>query len=158
MKIYVIVIAVLAAMPSASNAHGGGLNAEGCHNDNQSDGYHCHRASAAPRATSAPAAAPRSSLSTLSTYYPNCAAARAAGAAPVRRGEIRGMGPIWIAMAIAEQGTGLTQYPELEEVKKPRRSGAYLLKGKGGWVKVGQVDCLYHLIARINYEVGLDRL
>ena len=29
-------------------AHGGGLNAEGCHHDRKTGGYHCHRAQAIP--------------------------------------------------------------------------------------------------------------
>ena len=29
-----------------ANAHGGGLNAEGCHNNHKTGDYHCHRAPA----------------------------------------------------------------------------------------------------------------
>lgn len=29
-------------------AHGGGLNAEGCHNNRKTGGYHCHRSSSKP--------------------------------------------------------------------------------------------------------------
>lgn len=65
-----------------ANATPGGLNAQGCHTDRKGGtGYHCHRSqgtSAAPRAA-------RSSGG--SVYYANCAAARAAGAAPVMRGD-----------------------------------------------------------------------
>lgn len=32
------------ASASIALAHGGGLNAEGCHNDRKNGGYHCHRA------------------------------------------------------------------------------------------------------------------
>jgi hypothetical protein len=64
-------------------AHPGGLNAEGCHNNRKTGDYHCHRSSAAPvRLTSSPSPQARPSGA-----YPNCAAARAAGAAPVRRGQ-----------------------------------------------------------------------
>lgn len=39
-------------------AHGGGLNAEGCHNERKTGGYHCHRAPAvAPSAPKQLAAA-----------------------------------------------------------------------------------------------------
>ena len=31
----------------AAQAHGGGLNAEGCHNNHKTGDYHCHRAPAA---------------------------------------------------------------------------------------------------------------
>ena len=59
-------------------AHGGGLAADGCHNDRKNGGRHCHRGNPSSLVTQ-----------TLGgqTYYPNCAAARAAGAAPVRRGQ-----------------------------------------------------------------------
>ncbi|WP_406239578.1 excalibur calcium-binding domain-containing protein [Nocardia sp. NBC_01009] len=43
---------------------------------------------AAPAPVAPPAAAPApTTLASPSVYYPNCAAARAAGAAPLRRGE-----------------------------------------------------------------------
>ncbi len=66
-----------------AQAHGGGLNAEGCHANRKTGDYHCHRGGGAP------AARPRAqSLSSRSgAYYPNCAAARAAGVAPLRLGE-----------------------------------------------------------------------
>lgn len=35
------VIALCIAMNAS--AHGGGLNAQGCHNDRKRGGYHCHR-------------------------------------------------------------------------------------------------------------------
>lgn len=64
--------------PALAAAHPGGLAADGCHNDRKNGGRHCHRANAQP-------AKPRSQPS--GTYYANCAAARAAGAAPVHRGD-----------------------------------------------------------------------
>lgn len=63
----------LLAISTASFAHPGGLNSEGCHNNRRTGGYHCHRARPAPVSNGA--------------YYRNCAAARAAGAAPVMRGQ-----------------------------------------------------------------------
>jgi len=70
-------------------AHGGGLNAEGCHNDRKNGGFHCHRGKAAAAARSKSQAA----FSTDSGgAFRNCTAARAAGAAPVRRGD-PGYGP-----------------------------------------------------------------
>jgi hypothetical protein len=84
-----------------AGAHGGGLNAEGCHHDRKRGGYHCHRGPAAGAAPLMPDAAqrPRRSQSAQglapsalaagsgAAYYRNCSAARAAGAAPVRRGD-----------------------------------------------------------------------
>lgn len=62
-------------------AHGGRTAADGCHNDRKNGGRHCHGGNAAAERSAQPKA----------DYYPNCAAARAAGAAPVRRGQ-RGYG------------------------------------------------------------------
>ena len=68
------------AFPAPSIAHGGGLDASGCHNDRKRGGYHCHgKASAPPK--------PQRASGGGSVYYANCAAARAAGAAPISRGE-----------------------------------------------------------------------
>lgn len=82
--------AVAVALPAV--AHGGGLNAEGCHTNRKTGDYHCHRSASPPPPASRPAyssslgesqdAAP----STRSSYS-NCTEARAAGAAPVRIGE-----------------------------------------------------------------------
>lgn len=74
-------LVVLGAASSVA-AHGGGLNAEGCHHDRKNGGYHCHRAAAAGVRRSTPSAG-----FTSGRVYPNCAAAHAAGAAPIRRGE-----------------------------------------------------------------------
>ncbi|WP_336978036.1 excalibur calcium-binding domain-containing protein [Altererythrobacter fulvus] len=68
--------------PSPAHAHPGGLDASGCHTNRKTGEYHCHRAANRP----APAPSPRRNGS-AGTYYPNCAAARAAGAAPLRRGD-----------------------------------------------------------------------
>lgn len=71
----------LALMPSSEAwAHGGGLAADGCHNDRKNGGRHCHRGDGG-----APPPVPRAYGGGI--YYPNCSAARAAGAAPVRAGQ-----------------------------------------------------------------------
>lgn len=63
-------------------AHPGGLNAQGCHNNRKTGGYHCHRG---------PSASPERALRAVSSddrrEFANCAQARAAGAAPVRAGD-----------------------------------------------------------------------
>lgn len=56
--------------------HPGGLAADGCHYDRRTGIRHCHRGGPPP---------PRGR--TRDGAYLNCSAARAAGAAPVRRGE-----------------------------------------------------------------------
>jgi hypothetical protein len=69
------------SMPPRADAHPGGLNSEGCHNNRKTGGYHCHRGSA-----SRPAAAKSFALSS-GREFANCSQARAAGAAPVRAGD-----------------------------------------------------------------------
>jgi hypothetical protein len=71
----------------AAQAHPGGLNKEGCHNNRKTGDYHCHGARSA---RSNPAAS--SLVPSGASAFRNCAAARAAGAAPIRIGE-PGYGP-----------------------------------------------------------------
>lgn len=78
-------------------AHPGGLNREGCHNDRKNGGYHCHRApsgggSAPARSSYAPATPAARASGAAGRAFRNCDEARAAGAAPVRRGD-PGYGP-----------------------------------------------------------------
>lgn len=70
-------------LPSPAEAHGGGLNAEGCHNNRKTGDYHCHRPQALPSRLYAQPARARGG----SVEYANCTEARAAGAAPVKRGD-----------------------------------------------------------------------
>ena len=70
----------LPSIPSV--AHPGGLNAEGCHNNRKTGGYHCHRG-----ASSSPSKAMRAVASGGGREFANCSQARAAGAAPVRAGD-----------------------------------------------------------------------
>jgi hypothetical protein len=71
-------------------AHPGGLDAEGCHTNRKTGDRHCHGAASATSSRSArPAAARVSAQGVVPTggAFRNCTAARAAGAAPVRRGD-----------------------------------------------------------------------
>jgi hypothetical protein len=68
----------LAAAPAF--AHPGGLNAEGCHNNRKTGDYHCHRTASSAKRTYG--VTPGSAGA-----FRNCAQARAAGAAPVYRGD-----------------------------------------------------------------------
>ena len=63
------------------SGHPGGLAADGCHNDRKNGGRHCQRGPDAGGSDQ-----PQRSSSGV-VYYPNCTAARNAGAAPVRRGQ-----------------------------------------------------------------------
>lgn len=74
-------IVLIAPIPAFVLAHPGGLAADGCHNDRKNGGRHCHGG-----ATRSPAPAARQQRLSGDVYFPNCAAARAAGAAPVRAG------------------------------------------------------------------------
>ena len=77
-----LLIGGLPSVPVA--AHGGGLNAEGCHNDRKNGGYHCHRGPVA-RLSSGTSKPQRGTGG--GSYFANCDAARAAGAAPVHSGD-----------------------------------------------------------------------
>lgn len=83
MKFTIALLPCLVAVTSVGFAHPGGLNAQGCHNNRKTGDYHCHRAGAESQL---PRRAPSSQEGSGSTYFANCASARAAGAAPLRRG------------------------------------------------------------------------
>lgn len=80
-------------------AHGGGLNADGCHTNRKTGEYHCHGAGGGggskkkakgKRGGKKKKGGGRSSFYSGgggSTHYANCDAARSAGAAPVRSGD-----------------------------------------------------------------------
>ena len=94
-----ITIAMLALLcASDASAHGGGLNAEGCHTNRKTGDYHCHRAAANAAATYRPPSTPSTQLAPArqaparGRAFANCAEARAVGAAPVHRGD-PGYGP-----------------------------------------------------------------
>ncbi|MFN6507749.1 excalibur calcium-binding domain-containing protein [Xanthomonas translucens pv. translucens] len=88
----IVVFATLITLlaPALALAHPGGLNAEGCHNNRKTGDYHCHRGGASGFRSSA---VPRQSFFAPSRAngntrpFANCTEARAAGAAPVRRGD-----------------------------------------------------------------------
>lgn len=70
-------------VPTApAGAHPGGLNSEGCHNNRKTGGYHCHRGQSASASS-----ARRAVSSNSRREFANCSQARAAGAAPVYRGD-----------------------------------------------------------------------
>ncbi|UNK50566.1 excalibur calcium-binding domain-containing protein [Lysobacter sp. S4-A87] len=74
-----------------AHAHGGGLDKNGCHTNRKTGDHHCHRGPAVSALSSmdrlSPASLDESRKSNPSQAFRNCAEARAAGAAPVRRGE-----------------------------------------------------------------------
>lgn len=72
------------------SAHGGGLDSKGCHNNRKTGDYHCHRAQPSAKSETNSLSSPQGF--TTGRAFRNCAEARAAGAAPVRRGE-PGYGP-----------------------------------------------------------------
>ena len=96
----VLCLLAICLLAPAAAAHGGGLNAEGCHTNRKTGDYHCHRSGSAAPAPARPQAltsTPHPSQTQPQTgqtgwSYRNCTEARAAGAAPVRRGQ-PGYGP-----------------------------------------------------------------
>lgn len=96
-------LAILMVWPAVpAGAHSGGLNKQGCHTENRTGEYHCHRGASTGKMSSAPLreqsprfapAAPRRRDGTLpDRAFRNCDEARAHEAAPVRRGD-PGYGP-----------------------------------------------------------------
>lgn len=82
-------VVLLLAPATLAQAHGGGLNSDGCHNNRKTGEYHCHRGGSTPPRSSQQ---PQQLTSSSGGAFRNCAEARAAGAAPVRRGD-PGYGP-----------------------------------------------------------------
>lgn len=77
------VVIVIGLAPMPVTAHPGGLNAEGCHNNRKTGGHHCHRGQSAT-----PSGAMRAFSSNDRLEFANCSQARAAGAAPIRIGDL----------------------------------------------------------------------
>ncbi len=67
-----------------AEAHSGGLNASGCHNNRRTGDYHCHRAQQNVPRREPVYTRPQA---TTGRYYQSCAQARAAGVAPLREGD-----------------------------------------------------------------------
>jgi len=86
-----VILASSLALPAL--AHGGGLKSDGCHNNRKTGGYHCHRPQTKKVTPLRNTTVQRNSLNAddrtkaRTTAFRNCDAARAAGAAPVYRGE-----------------------------------------------------------------------
>ena len=88
-RLIVLLCLLVPAIPAG--AHSGGLDRNGCHTNRKTGDYHCHRgpapATAAARATVQPQRAAPARPPASGRTYANCTEARAAGAAPVRRGD-----------------------------------------------------------------------
>jgi hypothetical protein len=84
-----LLLAVAATVLAAGqvSAHPGGLDAAGCHTNRKTGDRHCHRGGTASPAPAGRPARPQGLAAAPAGAFPNCAAARAAGAAPIRRGE-----------------------------------------------------------------------
>ena len=82
----ILLLALFGLAPLLVQAHGGGLDKNGCHTNRKTGEYHCHR-SPTPRTTPPPPATPLVPDRGSQVYYRNCSEARAAGAAPVRAGD-----------------------------------------------------------------------
>jgi hypothetical protein len=82
-RLFLAALAAVIVMPIAAFAHGGGTDANGCHTNRKTGDYHCHGGGG----QRAPAPKPTPFFGGGQGAYANCAAARAAGAAPVYRGD-----------------------------------------------------------------------
>lgn len=63
MRVFLFSLPLIFAISGAAQAHGGRTNAQGCHNDRKTGGYHCHNGGSAPAAApvrARPAGASRS--------------------------------------------------------------------------------------------------
>lgn len=85
-----LILATAVGVPTAVEAHPGGLDADGCHHNRKTGDYHCHRGARASSAGSDSTRPP--GLVSAGGAFRNCSEARAAGAAPVYRGSA-GYGP-----------------------------------------------------------------
>ncbi|MDH0864726.1 YHYH domain-containing protein [Mitsuaria sp. GD03876] len=74
---------VVLATPMAAIAHGGGLDADGCHTNRKTGDYHCHRAPT--RSAPAPATAPTPARQALTSPAPAAASAPRASAPDTAR-------------------------------------------------------------------------
>jgi hypothetical protein len=70
---------LIVLMPASALAHGGGLDANGCHTNRKTGDYHCHRAPAPPPSSGSVSTTPRASSSTRSTVSPLYSAATTSG-------------------------------------------------------------------------------
>lgn len=77
-------MAIIIGVPVAAAAHGGRTDKNGCHTNRKTGERHCHGGRAAP---ARPQGLVGSSGRSSGGAFANCAAARAAGAAPVGRGD-----------------------------------------------------------------------
>ena len=88
-QLFVTAFATIIALPMPVLAHSGGTDSSGCHTNRKTGDYHCHGGGTQRAPTPAPF------FGSGQGAYENCTAARAAGAAPVYRGD-PGMAPILI--------------------------------------------------------------
>ena len=89
MRLFRLARATLVLLPMTALAHGGGLNAEGCHTNHKTGEYHCHRGPSAGKPAGALGLVGGGRAHSRQSYvsYANCSDAKAAGAAPVREGD-----------------------------------------------------------------------
>jgi hypothetical protein len=76
-----LALTLAALAPAPLQAHPGRTAADGCHNDRRNGGRHCHGGGRSRQPLSL------TNVRRSGGAFANCAAARAAGAAPVRRGQ-----------------------------------------------------------------------
>jgi hypothetical protein len=83
-----LLLALLFALVGDGRAHPGGVDGEGCHTRRQTGERHCHGGATLPKAAVGSGTPARlvADAAARPVRFANCAEARAAGAAPIRRG------------------------------------------------------------------------
>lgn len=94
MRLFTITFLMCAAalVANQAHAHGGGLDKSGCHTNKKTGDYHCHRSRGGSSSLNSLPNSAANSSARRTRPFANCSEARAAGAAPVYRGD-PGYGP-----------------------------------------------------------------
>jgi hypothetical protein len=80
---FISTLVLLVNAPTETHAHGGPVDEKGCHTNPRTGNYHCHPLGKSSRSSGSDVG----SRSTSVSSFRSCAEARAAGAAPLRRGD-----------------------------------------------------------------------
>ena len=99
------------------NAHGGGLDSRGCHNDRQNGGYHCHQGPLAGRSFASAADAVRALSETAAPIQPAPTATRQGEVTPpsVAPAQISQQAIAELQAAVAELRAEVARLSELVE-------------------------------------------
>lgn len=125
---------------------GGGLAADGCHNDRKKGGRHCHRGPSSSSGSVRPLGIVSGGRSRGA--FANCTAARAAGAAPVRRGDDRygrHLTVIMMALGVNSWENALFSVPR--RLRRGQRRAGYWW----GLIAGLSISCPHALLFRLHH-------